>query len=317
MLGRMFGIPFDQDGILLRRDAVRLGLDDNWLLRMRRAGALIRIRQGAYADPGIWLRQTPAEQHVTLSRAVLRQYDDRVALSHASAHVIRGGPDWGLDLATVNLTNLLGRGDRRQAGVTHHRGRTRAADVTRLDGHWITAPARTAVETPATLDIVPAICVLDWTLHQGLATTEQLAWYVAHPLREWAGSVHLPTAVERACPASESVGETRTRALLEDAGLQPEPQWEVRHPSGAVAGRVDFLLRDLGLMIEFDGYVKYGRLLKPGQSINDVVLAERRRELLLEELTGYRMFRLIWSDLDRRQRTIDRIRRAAARRVSA
>lgn len=51
MLGRMFGIPFDQDGILLRRDAVRLGLDDNWLLRMRKAGALIRIRQGAYAAP--------------------------------------------------------------------------------------------------------------------------------------------------------------------------------------------------------------------------------------------------------------------------
>ena len=37
----------------------------------------------------------------------MQQYDDRVALSHASAHVRRGGPDWGLDLSTVNITNLL------------------------------------------------------------------------------------------------------------------------------------------------------------------------------------------------------------------
>jgi hypothetical protein len=41
---------------------------------------------------------------------------------------------------------------------------------------------------------------------------------------------------------------------------------------------VDFLWRDQRLVGEFDGKVKYGRLLKPGQSVSDVVYDEKVRE---------------------------------------
>ena len=98
---------FDPHGILLRRDAVVRGLDDNWLARMVRAGELVRMRHGAYAQASVWRDATRSEQHVLLSRAVMQQYDDRVALSHSSAHVRRGGPDWGLDLSQVHITNLV------------------------------------------------------------------------------------------------------------------------------------------------------------------------------------------------------------------
>src|SRR6476661_1937364 len=132
---------------------------------MVREGVLVRIRQGAYAERRSWQQRSPAQRHRLLSQAVMLQYDDRVALSHASAHIARGGPDWGLDLSDVNVTNLFARGDRRKAGVVHHRGAVRLGDVSRLAGHWITSPARTAVETAATSRLVPAISVLDWTLH--------------------------------------------------------------------------------------------------------------------------------------------------------
>ncbi len=310
----MAHIPFDEHGILLRRTAIQLGYDDNWLHRQVKEHKLVRIRQGAYADPAVWLPAASPEQHVILSRAVMQQYDDRVALSHASAHVMRGGPDWGLDLSKVNITNLFGRGDRDQAGITHHRGWVGVNDVTRADGHWLTAPGRTAVETAALLPLEPAACVLDWTLHNGSTTGAQLMSYAEEYMRDWPGTIGLPLAVERSDGRSESVGESRTRLLLEDHGLHPEPQWEVHHPSGRLAGRVDFLLRELGLMIEFDGQVKYGRLLKPGQTVADVIRKERARELLLEELTGLRMLRLIWVDLDQPGRTIDRIHRAASLR---
>src|SRR6478609_260105 len=158
----MAQLPYDSNGILLRRTAIGLGLDDNWLHRMVRMGVLVRIRHGAYADASVWEGMTTVERHVLRSRAVMMQYDDRVALSHGSAHLLRGGPDWGIDLARVNLTNLFGRGDRIQSGITHHRGTIRVIDVTRSDGHWITTPARTAVETAARLGPVPAVCVLDW-----------------------------------------------------------------------------------------------------------------------------------------------------------
>lgn len=304
----------DECGLLLRRTALEGGFDDNWLARMVRAGALVRIRHGAYADARVWQGLSLTGRHLLLARAVMRQYDDRVALSHASAHVLRGGPDWGLDLSTVNITNLLGRGDRRQAGITHHRGMTRVGDVARLDGHWITAPARTAVETAAGLGLQSAVCVLDWTLHEGLATRAELELYADVHLREWPDSIELPIAVRRSNGLSESVGESRLRISLEDQGFDPEPQWEVRRGSGGIAGRIDLLLRREGVMVEFDGAVKYGRLLKPGQTVADVIRAERNRELEVEELSGLRMLRVIWRDLDDPGALAARVRHVAGHR---
>ena len=311
ILLRMFDIPFDEHGLLLRRTAVARGYDDDWLRRMVKCGALVRIRQGAYADPRVWAAAGAVGQHVLLSRAVMQQYDDRVALSHASAHLMRGGPDWGLTFDTVNITNLFGRGDRKKAGITHHRGAVRVGDVSRIDDHWVTAPARTAVETAAQVGLVPAVCALDWTLHQRLTTREQLELYSEVYLREWPGTLILPIAVGRSHPGSESVGETRSRIALENQGFHPVPQWEVFHPSGRLAGRVDLLLEAEGVMVEFDGRIKYGRLLKPGQTVDDVIRAERAREVLLEELTGLRMLRLTWPDLDDEQRLAGRVRSVA------
>lgn len=311
---RMDALPVDEYGLLLRRDAIELGLTDDWLARMVRAGALVRIRQGAYADADRWRRLDRVGRHLLLCRAVMLQYDDRVALSHASAHVVRGGPDWGLRLDTVNITNLFGRGDRKKAGITHHRGSTRVGDVARWDDHWITAPARTAVETAAAASPVAAVCALDWTLHHGLASPAQLELYADEYMREWPDTLGLPEAVARADGRAESVGETRARLSLEDLGFQPVPQWVVRHPSGRVAGRVDMLLRAEGLMVEFDGEVKYGRLLTQGQTIDDVIRAERRREVRLEELTGLRMLRVVWADLDDPSTLRARIERAARMR---
>jgi hypothetical protein len=312
---------FDEHGILLRRDAIVMGLDDNWLARMVRAGEIVRMRQGAYAKADVWAAADRAGRHVLLGRAVMQQYDDRVALSHASAHVRRGGPDYGLGLDRVNITNLFARGDRVQAGITHHRGECRVNDVTRIDGHWITAGARTAIDTAAAAPRDAAVCVLDWSLNQGLARREVYDRYTDEFMREWPDTVELPRAVALCDGRRESVGETRTGLLLNDHGLlDAEPQWEVSHPSGRLAGIVDSALHREGVMIEFDGLIKYGRLLKPGQTISDVIMAERAREKLIEELTGYWMIRLIWADLENGAATADRIRaviaRAAQRRAS-
>lgn len=46
----------DESGILLRRDAVAAGYDDNALARLRREGSLVRVRQGAYVVTPVWGR---------------------------------------------------------------------------------------------------------------------------------------------------------------------------------------------------------------------------------------------------------------------
>ncbi len=63
-----------------------------------------------------------------------------------------------------------------------------------------------------------------------------------------------------------------------------------------------------GLLGEFDGRVKYGRLLRPGEEPGDAVFREKRREDELRRLTGFAMVRLVWADLHRPRETAARIR---------
>ena len=63
---------------------------------------------------------------------------------------------------------------------------------------------------------------------------------------------------------------------------------------------------------EFDGRVKYGRLLKPGQSVEQIVDEEKLREDALRDL-GWQVVRWVWRDLHRSGILRDRVLRAFAR----
>ena len=76
-----------------------------------------------------------------------------------------------------------------------------------------------------------------------------------------------------------SVGESRSRVAMARLGVAaPVLQWAVIGPGGVVLGRADFGWPEHGVAGEFDGFVKYGRLLRPGEVPADVVFAEKRRE---------------------------------------
>ena len=88
----------------------------------------------------------------------------------------------------------------------------------------------------------------------------------------------------------------------------PEPQYEVREPgTGRLVATVDWGWPDHETFGEFDGFVKYGRLLKPGQDAGSVVFAEKQREDEIRDVTGGRVVRVIWSDYDRPHLTAQRI----------
>lgn len=98
-----------------------------------------------------------------------------------------------------------------------------------------------------------------------------------------------------------------------EAGLPAvTTQFEVRHPDGRFVGRVDFGMVEHGVVGEFDGRVKYNRLLRPGQSAGDVVFDEKRREDAIRDL-GAQFVRWAWDDLDDFRETADRWRRAIER----
>jgi very-short-patch-repair endonuclease len=97
--------------------------------------------------------------------------------------------------------------------------------------------------------------------------------------------------------------------LLDDLGL-PAPllQVEIRDSLGVLVARVDFLFDQWGVIIEFDGAVKY----KDGNP--DTLIAEKVREDRLRDL-GYQMVRVCSADLSRPAELLSRIRRARDRSV--
>lgn len=91
---------------------------------------------------------------------------------------------------------------------------------------------------------------------------------------------------------AESPGETLTRLRLDELGIRYIEQYEI-----LVYGRryrADFYLPDYGLVIEFDGNVKYTDF---GEE-HIVVGAEQRRERELLN-SGVRIFRTTWNDVYR------------------
>jgi hypothetical protein len=95
---------------------------------------------------------------------------------------------------------------------------------------------------------------------------------------------------------AESVGESRSRIAIARAGL-PTPALQVPVPLPAGTAYADFGWPARRVLGEFDGKVKYGRLLRPGQDPGDVVYEEKVRE---DEVRAQRweVVRWRWADLD-------------------
>ena len=193
-----------------------------------------------------------------------------------------------------------------------HVARVRDDEVTLLEGIPVTDMTRTVVDIARTVPFEPAVVLADQALRRQATSRERLSECLKRM-----GSVHGSRVAGRviafADPLSESVGESRSRVLLHRLGLPgPDLQVRVLRRDRSVIGRCDFGWEAFRTLGEFDGRVKYGRLVKPGQDAGDVVFQEKRRE---DELRDHRweVARWTWDDIDRPGRIEQRIRRAFAR----
>lgn len=286
----------DSHGVLLRREAVEAGVDDDALRRLVRGHRLVRMRQGAYCRTQVWSEADDAERHRLLCRAVMRLYGDHVSLSHGSSCLAQGGPSFGLDLGNAHLTHLSGCG-RRQARVVHHVGDVRVGDLRRVGEWWVTVPARAVFEVTCTRGSEAGLVQANHFLNAGQTTLEELTSFFASHGR-WTGSLSQHTVTLLASSKVESVGESRCQWCFWTQGLPlPVAQFEVRHPDGRLAGVVDFAWPEHKVIVEFDGMEKYHRMRRPGETIEQMVVREKKREDLIRRLTGWTVIRLTWADL--------------------
>ncbi len=305
----------DEYGVFLRREARSLGIQDRAIARAVEQAVWVRVRRGAFTFTYRWERLTLAQQYDLLSRAVVRQSQTVVALSHQSSLNQWGTPMWDASRDEVHLTRLDGKAGRREAGVCQHRGAIAPGDIVERNGLLVTSAVRAALEYTTVADLEHSLVEIDDLLHRGLVTPEQLAERYA-TMTHWPDTLTTDLALRLADGRSESVGETRTRYLCWRQGLPaPIPNYPIFDENGVEVARVDLAWPELGVFLEFDGKVKYERLVKPGESVSDVVVREKLREDMIRRLTGWRCIRITWADLYAPERTAARIRemfRAAA-----
>ncbi len=190
-----------------------------------------------------------------------------------------------------------------------HAAPLRPEEIVVVDGVPVTAPARTVVDTARGAPFTVAVVIADAALEAGLVDRPALARAVEHAHRR-PGVGQARRVVAFADRGGHSVGESRSRVLLARAGLPPPVlQWPVTDGVGRHLGTTDFAWPDLRTLGEFDGLVKYGRLLRPGQSPGDAVVAEKYREDRLRD-EGFRVVRWIWRELDDVDVIAARLRRA-------
>ena len=196
---------------------------------------------------------------------------------------------WQVDLDLVHVTRLDAGAGRTESGVVHHSGLVLPSDLVEEHGIRRTHAARAAIETASLTSTESALVTLDSALQLGKCTRDELdATY--RLMQCWPGMRRVQVAVRLADAGAQSVGESRSRYLFYSLGLPaPRLQFEVFDASGRLVGITDFAWPERGLLGEFDGKVKYGRLLRDGDEPGDAVFREKVREDSLREVTGWRL----------------------------
>lgn len=299
----------DLPPVLLARDLVTQGYRYSDLRQLARRGELLHLRRGAYSRDETELSEEGRHRQLVVATVPMLS---TAVVSHLSAAVLYGLPVPPGRLELVQVTRpWAGSGQRR--GHVHLYAAPLAADeISEVDGLPVTSLARTVVDLGRTLPFPDAVAAADAALRTGLDRAE-----VERALGRASGRPGIATSrrvVAFADPRSESAGESRSRVVLHAIGLPPSSlQYEVTDPSGRVIARCDFGWEEHRTVGEFDGLVKYGRLLQPGQTPGEVVHAEKYREDAVRDL-GLAMVRWGTSDLSRERMLADRLRRAFARR---
>ena len=255
--------------------------------------------------------EAPA-RHALLVRATVAGLRAPSVVCSTSAAAVHGLPLWGLRLDRVHVLRRPPAGGNGSARLHVHVARLAADEETVVDGMTITTVTRTVVDVARAASFEAAVTTADAALRLRLTSKAQL-----HECLGRMGAVPGVRAAARvitfADGLSESVGESRSRVLIHRVGL-PAPDLQVRvlGAGGSAVGRCDFGWERYRTVGEFDGRIKYGRLLRPGQHPGDAVFQEKLREDAIRD-HRWEVTRWTWDDLGRPPLVAARIRRAFAR----
>ena len=309
-------------GIFSRAEALDCGETDFSLGEARRAGLIVRLRRGMYAPADIYAECDDSGKHLLHARAAVAAQRGQVALTGGSAAALYGFALYQQDLSMVHIVRLDQGSSRRHAMTNHHIVlRDIEQDIVQRDGLLTVRPARAVWEVACRSSLEAGVVTADSALRLQPTLSAALA-ELQERFTYYPGSRQGRAAIGLADPRSESPGESVTRVQFLRYGIPtPELQYRVVNGWGDVLGISDFGWVEYRHLGEFDGKVKYQKLLRPGETPSDCVVREKRREDLMRA-EDHGMSRFVWSmvmpDTARRsmaelRRSIDQSRRLYAR----
>ncbi|MGB5953306.1 MAG: type IV toxin-antitoxin system AbiEi family antitoxin domain-containing protein [Ornithinimicrobium sp.] len=280
-----------------------LGVSRHVIQRAVRAGHLVRLRRNIVAIAAQWEKAAPWERYALLTRATARSLgDSSLSLSHHSALAVHDIPLFAVDSRVHFARQGVGQVYSGARSVFHPP--VQSAYLSDVEGKSVVSAAFAVLQVAAASGVESGLVSADALLRQspGIDLARALEDYPPSN-----GRPHASLVAELADARIESAGESRCRWAMWMAGLpDPEPQVWIR--AEGFAARVDFLIAEHGVVIEFDGMAKY-------QSAS-YLRAEKLREDRLRRL-GYEVVRFTWKDLECletvRTRIIMAIERSARR----
>lgn len=294
--------------VRLTRELLAEGYTHEELAQLTRVGALTRVRRGAYHAS---IEDDPALRHLRLVEATVRLTARNAVVSHNSAAVVHGLPVVSTSLSRVQVTRPDSAGGRNRGGVHLYAAPLHPDEVVLVRGMAVTSLARTVVDLGRTESFERAVMAGDAALRRGAGSDDLESSLLRASRRP--GVAKARRAVGFLDLRSESPGESLSRIALHELKIPPPTlQYEVRDQSGRLVGRADFCWEEQRTLGEFDGRVKYGRLLKPGETAGDVIYAEKLREDEFRDL-GWQVVRWTYPELTAPRPIAARLQRAFAR----
>ena len=170
-------------------------------------------------------------------------------------------------------------------------------DLLQVGGLEVTSVAQTVVDIARLGSIFDAVVAGDAALHDGLCTMDQLS-EVLESHRNCVGIRKARGTIRLLDIGSESPGETMVRLRLIDSGFKI-PLTQLGIGVGGKTYFADLAYLETGVIIEFDGWLKYDPKTNGGASMSD---ADRREHLRERDLraAGLTIHRITWADIQTR-----------------
>ena len=256
-----------------------------------RAGSLVRVRRGAYADATALARADGDERYRARVHAAAATGQGTHVFSHESAAALWRLPSLGPWPQDVHVLVPRASGGRSDPGLRRHALGIDERDVTLVDGLCVTSLARTLVDLAATAGVYWAVAALDAALYESPLGSPAMIeratileqWERMVPFR---GHARAHRVIAFAETGAGSPRESASRVTIATLGFPP-PTLQKHFIADGHDAWSDFYWPDEDAVGECDGESKYrDPRMRGGRSAEDVVIAEKLREDAIRRQVG-------------------------------